>query len=105
MGNLFGIETEADCRAKLDELLALHERADQTRDKSAVAALKSSLEAYYKKGNTLRGERQMSPVEERYFWPAVVKAFVRAPNLGKRSTWDDGLYEIRLNLTYYRPRE
>jgi hypothetical protein len=102
---LFGIETEADCCAKFDELLALHELADQARDKSTVAALKSSLEVYYKKGNTLRGERQMSPVEQRYFWPAVVRAFVRAPNLGKPGTWDDGLYEIRLNLMYYRPRQ
>lgn len=103
--SLFGIETEADCCDKLDELLALYERARQARTKEAIAELKSKLEYYFKKGRTLRGEAQMSPVEVKYFSPAITDCFVHAPNLAKPSTWDDGLYNIHSYLMYWRPRQ
>ena len=105
MASLYGIETETDCREKLDELLELHQRAEQTPNKANVAALKSSLEAYFKKGNSQRGEARMSPIEQRYFWPAVREAFVRAPRLSAPATWSSGLYDVGFSLKYYRPRE
>lgn len=104
MASLYGIETEEECRAKLDELLVLHQRAEQTRTKETVAPLKSSLETYFKKGRTAGGAKQMSPVEQKYFWPAVMEAFVKAPNLARPSTWADGLYDVRFYLVYNRPR-
>jgi len=45
----------------------------------------------------------MSEVETQYFWPAIQEAYVRAPNLGSRKTWVDGLWEVEHSLLYYRP--
>jgi hypothetical protein len=101
--SLFGIESEDDCREKLDALLELQARASRAKNKEAIAALKSQLAYYYQKGDTNRGKQQMSQIEAQYFWPAVSKAYVNAPKLSSRRTWNEGLYDIELNLRYYRP--
>jgi len=101
--SLFGIESEDDCREKLDALLELHERANRATSKETIAALKSHLEDYYRKGATDRGRQQMSPIEAQYFWPAVEEAYVRAPRLSSRQTWTEGLWEIEHSLRYHRP--
>ena len=99
--SLFGIESEDDCRRELDALLEVHERANRAKSKETIAALKSQLAGYYEKGK--RGGRHMSEVETQYFWPAIQEAYVRAPNLGSRKTWVDGLWEVEHSLLYYRP--
>lgn len=110
MTSLYGIESEDDCRAKIDELLELHARAEHAMEKESgrqlkkesIRLLKDRLEEYYKAGNTNEGERRMSSVERRYFWPAVRDAYVKAPKLNSPQTWNNGLYEIHSSLTYYR---
>ncbi len=104
MVSLYGIESNADCREKMDELLRLVHRANQTSNKETIAELKFCLEAYYKNGNAERGKLQMSSVEQRYFWPAVQGAYVHAPHLGRPQTWTSCLYEIESDLNYYRPK-
>ncbi|SRR5258708_1566309 len=101
--SLYGIESEDDCRAKIDELLEFHARAERAMNKESIRIIKDRLAEYRKAGNTNDGKRRMSSVEERYFWPAINEAYVRAPNLNAPKTWRDGLSEIHLNLTYYRP--
>ena len=109
MSNLYGIESESDCRAKLDELLELVQRAEKAKDrqqqKQIIVDLSSRLEEYYKKGNTEKGESKMSRIEQQWFWPAVQEAHVNGPHLGRPGTWLDGLYEINLQLKHYRPQE
>jgi len=34
-----------------------------------------------------------------------VDLWVEFPNVNSSQTWQDGLYEIRLDLKYYRPKE
>jgi hypothetical protein len=103
--SLFGIESEADCRKKLDALLEFHDRASAANNKEAIGALKSELRNYYDKGDTIRGESQMSPIEKQYFWPAVLDAYVFAPKLSSPRTWSAGLDEIQHKLRFYRPKE
>jgi hypothetical protein len=103
--SLFGIESEDDCRKEIDTLLEFHERANRAKNKETIAALKSQLSAYHRKGATQQGERQMSPIEAQYFWPAVREAYVRAPKLSSRPTWTEGLWEIEHSLRYHRPKE
>ncbi len=97
--SLYGIESEADCREKIDELLELHARAERTMNKESIRIIKDRLAGYRKAGNTNEGKRRMSSVEERWFWPAINEAYVKAPNLNAPKTWKEGLYEIHLNLT------
>lgn len=104
MASLYGIETEQDCRNEIDELLrapALNGNAN----KETTAALKSCLADLHKQANSARGQRQMSEVERRYFWPAIEEAHANAPNVNSQRTWQEGLDEIELNLKYYRPKE
>jgi hypothetical protein len=104
VASLYGIESERDCRNEIDKLLqspALH----GTVNKDTVAALKSRLKEYYKKGDTQEGKSQMSRVERQWFWPAIRDAYVRAPNLGSPRTWLDALYNIKYSLSYRRPKE
>ncbi|SRR6266436_4374133 len=103
--SLYDIESEEDCREKIDELLGLHARAERTMSKESIRVVKDRLGEYRKVGNTNEGKRQMSPVEKAYFWPAINEAYVRAPNLNAPKTWRDGLYEIQWSLRYYRPKE
>ena len=103
--SLFGIESEDDCRREIDALLVLHARAKEEMSDEAVAAIKSALRECYDQGKTVRGTRQMSQVEEQYFWPAIQEAYTRAPNLNSRRTWNDGLWEIEHSLTWHRPRQ
>lgn len=102
--SLFGIESEEDCRQKIDALLELHGRAERATTKEAVASLKAALKVYYDKGNSGKAKGEMSQVESSWFWPGVYEAFVKGPNLNDPSTWHDGLYEVQLNLSYYRPK-
>lgn len=103
--SLFGIESEEDCRRRLDALLELHALASQVMNKEAIAALKSQLRDYYRAGDTNRGRQQMSQVEAQYFWPAIQRAYVNAPRLSSRRTWNDGLYDIEHALRFLRPKE
>ena len=103
--SLFGIESEEDCRKKLDELLELHARAKRAMDKETIAALNSQLKHYYRKGDTIRGRQRMSQIEAQYFLPAIQDAYVRAPRLSSRKTWNDGLYDIEHALRFLRPKE
>jgi hypothetical protein len=105
MTNLYGVETEADCRERMDELLEMHHRAEQTMSLEVMTELKDRLKEYYKKGDTSKGKAGMSHVETTYFWPAIREAYVRAPNLNSRNTWQEGLSEIESSLNYYRPRD
>jgi hypothetical protein len=105
MASLYGIESEDDCRAKIDELLELHHRAEEAMNKGTITVLKTRLREYYKMGDTEKGRNQMSPIESAWFWPAIQRAYVGSPNLASPKTWHDGLYEIGLNLRYYRPKE
>jgi hypothetical protein len=105
MSNLYGIESDDDCREKIDELLKMHHHAEQVTNKGTIAELKNCLKEYYKMGNTNAGSDQMSHVERAYFYPAIKEAYVRAPNLASPKTWREGLYEIESNLRYYRPKE
>lgn len=103
--SLFGIESEDDCRREIDALLVLHARAKEEMSPEGVAAIKSALGEYYRKGNSVRGTRQMSDMEQRYFWPAICEAYTRAPKLNSRRTWNEGLWEIEHSLTWHRPRD
>jgi hypothetical protein len=71
MASLYGIESEDDCREKLDELLEMTRRAEQAMNKEEISALKSRLQTYYGEGNTQKGHDQMSGVESKSFWPAI----------------------------------
>jgi len=104
MASLYGIESEQDCRNEIDKLLqepALHGDVN----KETIAALKSRLKEYYKKGSGDKAQRQMSKVERAFFWPAIQDAYVHAPNLNSRSTWPGGLYDIDDYLRHHRPKE
>jgi len=105
MGSLYGIETRPECREKIDKLLEMFDQAQQSMDEQTIKDLKDSLKKYYDKGKTAEGKVQMSHVETAYFWPAIDEAYVRAPNLAKRNTWQEGLSEIELNLRHFRPRD
>jgi hypothetical protein len=99
MASLYGIESEDDCRVKIDELLQKVYVARRKLVKDTVADLKSDLERYYKQRDDVR----MSQIERIWFWPAIQHAYVGAPHLGSPKTWREGLNEIELNLKYYRP--
>src|ERR1700694_2767171 len=101
MANLYGIESKADCRERIDELLQTVDVAKRTMNKKIIADLKSDLKKYYKQ----QDYRRMSEVERAFFWPAIQGAYVRAPNLARPQTRRNGLDEIELNLKYYRPGE
>ncbi len=103
--SLYGITTDAACRARIDEILALNQCAAQTMTRKDVEAVKVRLAECYKMGNSDRGKAQMSDVERVFFWPAIAEAYVRAPRLNSQRTWREGLSEIESNLRYYRPRE
>ena len=102
--SLYGIKTDDDCRAALDELLKLCQQAVETMTREDVEVVKARLANHYKRGNSQKGKAQMSPVEEAFFWPAITEAYVRSPNLNSPRTWREGLSEIESNLSYYRPR-
>ena len=103
MASLYGLESENDCREKIDELLAMTRRVEQVMNKEEISALKFRLETYYGKGNT-KGHDQMSGVETAFFWPAIREAYVKAPNLASPTTWLEGLYDVASSLRYYRPK-
>ena len=105
MANLYGIESEDLCRARIDGLLEMARRAEKAMDKQNISALRSRLETYYDEGNTQTARDQMSPIERAFFWPAVREAYVKAPNLASPTTWLEGLYDVASSLRYYRPRE
>ena len=103
--SLYGIETQEDCREKIDELLEMTRRAEKTMNKEDISVLKSCLEKYNREGNGQVGRGQMSRIESSYFWPAVREAYVKAPNLASPTTWLQSLYDIASSLRYYRPKE
>lgn len=105
MKNLYGIETQDDCRRKIDELLEMTQQAQQTMNKEEISALKSRLETYYEEGNTEKGQDQMSWVESSFFWPAIREAYINAPKLNSPKRWGTCLYEIGSSLRYYGPQE
>jgi hypothetical protein len=100
---LYGIESEDECREKIDELLGQVEEAEQNASKETVSAVVSSLVAYHKQGNSLRAQSRMSGVERRYFWPAISEAHAYRPNLAKPRTWKESLEEVEYKLKKYRP--
>jgi hypothetical protein len=104
MSSLYGVETEQDCREKIDEVLQSPALCG-TINKETISALKSRLKAYHQKGNNLKGRSQMSRAERVFFWAAIHEAYIKAPNVNSRHTWQKGLQEIESNLKYYRPKE
>jgi chromatin segregation and condensation protein Rec8/ScpA/Scc1 (kleisin family) len=105
MSSLYGIESEDDCREKMDELLALCARAEEAKTKEAVQSLIARLGEYHKAGNANERERRMSEIERAYFWPAIAEAHAYRPNLNHRSKWSEGLAEVRWKLESNRPRK
>ena len=102
--SLYGIESEDDCRKKIDELLQLTRTAQQQMNKEAISALKIRLKHYYDMGNSNKGEAQMSAVESAYFWHAVSEAYAwGAPNLNAPNTWREKLEEVEYKLKKWRP--
>ncbi len=104
MSSLYGIETEQDCREKIDEVLQSPALCG-TINKETISVLKFRLAEYHQKGNNLKGRSQMSRAERVFFWAAIHEAYTKAPNVNSRHTWRRGLQEIELNLKYYRPKE
>jgi hypothetical protein len=106
--SLYGIETEADCRKAIDELLVMVDRAEEALKIGSITArhgievLKSRLKELFKKNKHSSGPG-MSAVEVAYFWPAIQDAYVNAPKLSSPKTWPEGMEEIRMNLHYRRP--
>jgi hypothetical protein len=98
--NLYGIESEADCRAKMDELLAWVAKVEQAPSEQTIRDLKSQLETYYTAGS----RQGMSNVEEIFFWPAIQDAYLHAPHVGQPETWAEGLHDIAWYLNYWRPK-
>jgi hypothetical protein len=104
MANLFGIDTEDDCREKLDELLQTCEDARQAMNKSIMSRLNDRLTEYHRMGNTNRGNDQMSTIEKNFFWPAIDGAHAIKPNVGSQQTWREKLYEVEAELQFYRSK-
>jgi len=98
--SVYGIETEDDCRKKIDELLEKTRRVGETMNEESVADLKADLKRYF----DLRNDKKMSAVD-RTFFRAIHEAYLRSPHLGRRQTWRTGLYEIEWKLKFMRPKE
>jgi hypothetical protein len=79
MTSLYGITTEDACLAEMDEILELNQRAMLTLRKETVEAVNSRLADCYSKGDSVRRQEQMSPIEKAFFWPAVQEAYVKRP--------------------------
>jgi hypothetical protein len=101
MSNLYGVETTDDCREKLDELLELCHQAQERMNKDTIKELKVLLQKYYKAGSTNKGQERMSRLERSHFLPAIQDAYVKAPSLNSRETWENGLYEVESSLRHY----
>ena len=102
--SLYGIETEDDCRARIDELLEMQRLAKAAMDKVAIARLKTKLTECYTLGSTITGRDRMSKVEDIYFWPAIQEAHAFCPSLANRSAWSGGLDEVEWKLQSNRPK-
>jgi hypothetical protein len=101
--SLYGIETEDDCRARIDELLEMQRLAKAAMDKPTIAYLKTRLTEYYTLGNTIKGRNKMSKAEEIYFWPAIQEAHAFSPSVADRATWNEGLEQVEWKLKSNRP--
>jgi hypothetical protein len=101
--SLYGIESEQDCRDRIDELLE-SPALNGTVSKETVAALKTRLAELYREGTSARGQGQMSTVEQAYFWAAIQEAYPKSPKINAPSTWEGGLYDIADYLRHYRPK-
>jgi len=102
--SLWGVQTESECRAKIDAFLERHRVAEQTPTKDTIKDLNNELAAYCKQGDTNKGTNKMSKIERAFFWPAIQEAYVKRPKLNDRSTWGPGLSDIEYSLLYYRPK-
>jgi hypothetical protein len=100
VSNVYGIQTEDDCRAKIDELLALNAKAEETLSREDVGAVKARLAALCDEAD----DKRMSKVEASYFWPAIRDAHLHAPHLGQPRTWRSKLDDIEWYLNYWRPK-
>jgi hypothetical protein len=98
MSNLCGIETPGDCRAKIDELLEMCDRAQRAMSKDTMKELTDRLKEFYDKCSTQKGMEQMSDVESAFFWRAIQGAYLNAPKLSSRKTWGEGLVRNRIQL-------
>ena len=99
--SVYGIESEYDCRKKIDELLVKVDFASEVMDRENISDVKAELKKYFRQ----RDDKNFSKIERQCFWPAIHKAYVRSPHLGRPQTWRTGLYEIRLQLKFLRPTE
>lgn len=97
--SLWGVKTESECRAKIDAFLERHRVAEQTPTKDTIKDLNNELTAYYKQGDTNKGNNKMSNIESALFWPAIQEAYVRRPKLNDSSTWGAGLKRHRTLAT------
>jgi len=102
--SLYRIETDRECRARLDQLLETNRRAKQELNKESVGRINAALSEYYKLGNTTKGQGKMSPIERSHFWPAIQEAHAYRPNVARPASWREGLEEIEWKLEKYRPK-
>ena len=99
--SVYGIETEDDCRMKIDALLAKVDFASNIMNRENISDVKADLKKYFRQ----RDDKNFSKIERQCFWPAIHKAYVRSRHLGRPQTWRTALYEIRLQLKFLRPAE
>lgn len=103
--SLYDIETGADCRKKMDELLVMVDTAEEALKtdtptaKRAIRSLKSHLKELFRK-STRANEACMSVVEAEHFRPAIRRAYISVPKLSAPKSGSDGLHQVRKNLRY-----
>jgi hypothetical protein len=100
---LYGIETETQCRERIDKLLEITHRAQKAIRKETVSVLIAALSEYRKLGNTIKGQEKLSDVERAYFWHAIDEAHAFRPNLAHPAEWREKLEEVEWKLKKNRP--
>jgi hypothetical protein len=70
------------------------------KTKRLITPLKDRL-GRLRKRHTFTNDREMSPVERACFFPAIDRAYVYGPHLGKPSAWGESLARIEDALREY----
>ena len=103
IGRLTKFATELDALGQLASRAPL--RPNEKREaQERLARIKGELRDEYQTHSTLRGQREMSEIEEHCYYPAVHEAFTSLsvktnsiPNLD----WVHQLYDARSSISYY----
>ena len=103
IGRLAKFEAELDALEQLASRAPLRSN-EKRKAQELLTRIKGELMAEYKARSTLRGQREMSEIEEHCYYPAVHEAFTRLsvktnsiPNLD----WVHQLYDARSSISYY----